>query len=664
LCGAVLVVAGVAVYVASVVSGTPSISSLTPHEAGQSSIVYAGDNSVLGYARSSEFRVPVSSQAVSPNIKNATVAIEDEHFYQHGGVDFSGIVRAMLADLTSGKTVQGGSTITQQLVRALYIPTAERTIDRKIREAKLAHDLEAHQSKDWILNSYLNVVPYGTNNGRTATGVEAASEIYFSKHANDLTLDQAALLAGLPQAPSTYNPFRDPDAAMARRNDVLGRMAKDKMISPSEAAQASAAPLGLKPSPDIDRQREPYFFDYVQDQMIDRYGVAAYRTGGLKIYTTIDPRLQDDARRAIHNQLSEPGDPASALVSIDPATGGIKAMASSTDHASHPFNLAVQGHRQPGSTFKAMVLATAIRQGIDPNATFYTSKPLDLDLPGYGHFHVDTFDRHYAGRENVTKATLTSDNTVFAQLDLDVGPQEVANTAKAMGITSKLEGLPAEGLGGLREGVTPLELADAYATLAAGGVHRAPEAIAKVVFPDGHVDDPGAPAQTRAFSDGVASAVTQILQQDLQSGTAKDANYGCPAAGKTGTTDDYKDAWFAGYTPSLATSVWVGYPATAQPMQDVHGMQVTGGTIPADITRDYMQRARGQNCEPFPPPTEPAQLSPFKGHYTAPEPPPPPPPVPQPEPPPDQPLPPPGYDPRFYETPPQAVPPPPGHNKQ
>jgi penicillin-binding protein 1A len=660
MCVLVLVVAGVAIYVASVVAGTPSLGSLTPQDAGQSSIVYAGDNSALGYARSSEFRVPVPSEAISPNLKNAAVAIEDEHFYQHSGVDFSGIARAMLADLTSGKTVQGGSTITQQLVRALYIPTAQRTIDRKIREAKLAHDLEAHHSKDWVLDSYLNVVPYGTNDGRTAIGIEAASQVYFSKHANDLTLDQAALLAGLPQAPSTYNPFRDPDTAIARRNDVLGRMVKDKMVSPSDAAQAAAAPLGLHPSPDIDRQREPYFFDYVQDQMINRYGEAAYRTGGLKIYTTIDPRLQDDARRAIHNQLSEPGDPASALVSIDPATGGIKAMASSTDHASHPFNLAAQAHRQPGSTFKAMVLATAIRQGIDPNSTFYMSKPLDLDLPDYGHLHVATFDQHYAGRENLTKATLTSDNTVFAQLDLDLGPQEVANTAKAMGITSKLQGVPAEGLGGLQEGVSPVELADAYATLASGGIHRAPQAITKVVFPDGHVDDLGAPTQDRAFSDGVASAVTQILQQDLQTGTAKDANTGCPGAGKTGTTDDYKDAWFAGYTPSLATSVWVGYPSPAQPMLDVHGMQVMGGTIPAYITRDYMQRARGHNCEPFPPPTEPAQLSPFNGHYTAPEPPPPPPPSPEPAPPPDLPPPPPGYDPRFYETPPPSTPPPPG----
>ena len=287
----------------------------------------------------------------------------------------------------------------------------------------------------------------------------------------------------------------------------------------------------------------------MQEKLIEHYGVGVYRRGGLKVYTTIDPKLQDAARKAIAGQLFDPADPASAIVSIDPATGYIRAMASSGTYKDRTFNLAAQGHRQPGSAFKTMVLTTAIRMGVNPNSTTYTSKPLDLNVPGYGPWKVKTYGNTYGGTMNLVRATLASDNTVYAQLIIDLGPKEVCKTAKMLGITTKLDCLPAEGLGGLRLGVSPLEMANAYATLASGGIRNEPKAIKKVVFPDGKSDDLGKPKRKRVISDGVAYEVTKILKQNVQSGTGTHANIGCPAAGKTGTTDNFNDAWFVGYTP-------------------------------------------------------------------------------------------------------------------
>jgi penicillin-binding protein 1A len=292
-------------------------------------------------------------------------------------------------------------------------------------------------------------------------------------------------------------------------------------------------------------------------------------------------------------------------------------MASSGRYNDRTFNLAAQGHRQPGSSFKPFVLTTAVLQGANPDTTIYVSKPVNLQIPGYGTWSPKTYSNTYSGAETLTKATLQSDNSVYAQLDLDVGPDKVAETAKLMGITSKLEGLPSEGLGGLTYGVSPLEMASAYATLAAGGVRSEPRAIRKVVFPDGKSDDLGKPKRKRVFSDGVASTVTKVLEKNVQAGTGTAANYGCPAAGKTGTTDEFVDAWFVGYTPDLATSVWVGYPNSRVSMTSVHGIAVAGGTFPAQIWHDYMSVAHGTACNSFPPPTTPAHFSTFYGDHAA-----------------------------------------------
>ena len=622
-----LLVVGVALlsaigYVIAIAADTPPLSELKPRDKGSTSIVYAADGSRLGYVRSDEIRTPVPWSDMPPAVRESTIAIEDERFYEHEGVDFSAIIRAGVRNLESGDAVQGGSTITQQLVRALYIEDPERNFERKIREAKLAQELEdehpGRAGKNWILREYLNSVPYGTNAGRTSIGVEAAAMTYFSKHARNLELHEAALLAGLPQAPSQYNPFRNPTAALERRNEVLQKMAENDFITLAEAESASSQPLALEPG--IDRyttRREPYFFDYVEEQLIEEYGVGAYRRGGLKIHTTIDPELQDAGRAAIRSHLPYSTDPSSAIVAIDPATGYIKAMASSGTYQDRKFNLAAQGHRQPGSAFKTFVLVTALRQGVDPNSTTYVSKPLDLVVPEYGPWKVSTYDDSYGGTMDLVQATLRSDNTVYAQLDIDLGPKNVRETAEMMGITTPLDGIPAEGLGGLRLGVSPLEMANAYATLASYGIRNEPVAITKVEFPDGKTDDLGEPKRKRVFPEWVAYEATKILEQNVTSGTGTAAQIGCDAAGKTGTTDNFTDAWFVGYTPHLSTSVWVGYPDARVEMTSVHGISVAGGTFPAQIWNSFMTVAKGSECDSFRPSVDSPEFTPFYGEYAS-----------------------------------------------
>jgi penicillin-binding protein 1A len=604
-------VLSVAGYVIAVAATAPSLSELKPNDKAESSVIYAADGSRLGYVQADEIRTPIAWEDMPQHMRDATVAIEDERFYEHEGVDFNAIIRAGIKNIESGETVQGGSTITQQLVRALYIKDPERTFTRKIREAKLASDLEKEHSKTWILQNYLNDVPYGTVGGRTAIGVEAAASTFFAKHARELTLPEAALLAGLPQAPSQYNPFRNPSAAIRRRNNVIEKMLENRMISPAEAEEAYQAELGLKRGTRYTQRREPYFFDYVQETLIERYGVGVYRRGGLKVYTTVDPALQDAARDAINSYVYDPTGPASAIVSVDPSNGEIKAMASSGTYQDRTFNLAAQGHRQPGSAFKTFVLTTAIRKGIDPDSTTYVSRPLDLNVDGYGPWQVKTYDGSYRGTMSLYSATLASDNTVYAQLIIDVGPKAVCETAKLLGITTQLDCLPAEGLGGLRLGVTPLEMASAYATLAAGGVRHRPTAIRKVVFPDGKSDDLESPKGKRVLSDGEAYEVTRILKANVLGGTGRTASgLGCPAAGKTGTTDNHNDAWFAGYTPHLSTAVWLGYPDALISTGE------QGGGRPTSIWTAYMSVAKGEDCDDFPEPEEPFQSSPFFGQYS------------------------------------------------
>jgi penicillin-binding protein 1A len=604
-------------WVLNVAADAPPLGSCKPVGKGGDSTVYAADGTRLGRINASVARTPVSIERIPKQLQLATVAIEDQRFYEHGGIDDQSIIRAAVANLEAGEAVEGGSTISQQLVRNLCIQNPERTLERKIVEAKLAQEYFEKHTRREILGSYLNIASYGTVEGSTAVGVGAAAKIFFSRPVWRLGLPQVALLAGLPQAPSEYNPIINPRAARERRNEVLAQMRKLGYISDGRAQAAMRSGLQLDVADDFFSHRQPYFFDYVEDKLLEHYGVNTVRRGGLEIHTTIDLDLQRVGLEAIRSTLPYSTDPASALVSIDPRNGNIRAMVSSSSYAQSQFNLAAQGHRQPGSTFKAFVLTTAIKQGIDPYSTYYDSKPLDLTLPQWGHWEVHTADEGYQGTVNLQQATVTSDNTVFAQLDLDVGPENVARTAESMGITSKLDGIPAEGIGGLRIGVSPLEMSDAYATLASGGVHHDPVAIEKVVFPNGHVDHPEGPNPERVLSRPVAWEVTRLLHDNITEGTGTAAYTGCAGeAGKTGTTDRYTDAWFAGYTPRLATVVWVGYPESNEiEMTSVHGITVFGGTFPAEIWNRVYEEGEVP-CEEFSEPSQQISWASYYGQFT------------------------------------------------
>jgi penicillin-binding protein 1A len=575
-----------------------NLSALRPVKIGQNSFVYAANGSLLGSIPAERNRQAVRAQDMSPWIRKATVAIEDRRFYEHGGLDVEGIARAAVADVRAGRVVEGGSTITQQLVRNLFISN-ERTVKRKLKEACLATKLDRKWTKSKILTTYLNQVYYGNH----AYGIEAASRTYFSKPARALTLSQAAMLAGLTQAPSVYDPFVASARVVARRNEVLTSMLQTAVITPRQYRQATSALLRLHPGRLYSEIREPYFFGYVRNKLIEAYGANEVAKGGLTVYTTIRPRYQRLAETAIRETLNLQTDPAAALISIEPRTGAIRAMTAVIPRRpKNQFNLLSQARRQPGSTFKTFVLTAAIEQGINPDSTYYISAPFTYRPSPVGNcddgswWCVHTYDNTYNGWTSIRTATIRSDNSVYAQLTLDVTPERVAQVARRMGVRSPLQVngqyVPAMGLGSVA--VTPIDLASAYATLAAGGVYAEPMAIRKVVFPNGRVDTQagwGQPQRHRAISEGVAAVVTSILAQNIQYGTGVRANIDRPAAGKTGTNEKHADAWFAGYTPDLATTVWVGYTRAEIPMENVHGIAVAGGTFPAEIWHLFMQPA-------------------------------------------------------------------------
>jgi penicillin-binding protein 1A len=583
------------------------LNDLQPASIGANSFIYAADGSLLGSIPAEKNRQPVSLAETSKWMARATVAIEDRRFYQHGGIDFQGIARAAVKDVRAGRAVEGGSTITQQLVRNLYIRHHERTLRRKVVEACLAVRLSRRHSRDWILRNYMNTVYYGNH----AYGVEAAAQTYFSRRAKKLSLLQSALLAGLPQAPSVYDPFKNPARAIERRNQVLEALYENGDISYANYREAiRVTDLKLNPGKIYTRIREPYFFSYVREELIKKYGAEKVRSGGLKVYTTIDRRMQRAANRAMQETLYYDDDPASAIVAIDPRNGAIKTMTAVTPGRSgNQFNLAAQARRQAGSTFKTFVLTEAVSEGVNPDSTSYPSSPFRYQPDPYSKpWEVETYSHTYLGSASITRATLASDNTVFARLTLDLGPENVAAMAYRLGIASSLKSkegayVPSLGLGSI--GVSPLDMASAYATIAAGGIYSKPMAIRKVELPrlDGNgwsVDKDaswGKPERQRVIADWVAAEVTEILEMNIQSGTGVGASIGRTAGGKTGTTENHADAWFCGITPTLSATVWVGYPQAEIPMESVHGISVAGGTFPAQIWRLFMEEAIGSTPE-------------------------------------------------------------------
>jgi penicillin-binding protein 1A len=626
-----LAVGGLAVagWVVNVAHSAPNLKSLKPQIPGSPSEVFAANGESLGYIWAPTVRTPVKWAQIPRRLKQATIAIEDRRFYQHGALDYQGIVRAAIKDaVNGGGGLQGASTLTMQLIDNVYLPPhlrADHDLKYKIIQAKLAEQLEGMHTKNWILTNYLNDVPYGTVGGQTAYGVEAAAQMFFDKPVWKLTLAQSALLAGLPQAPSEYNPFIDKGAALDRRAEVLQAMVVAGDITQAEANRANREPLHPKGDNAYSVRRDPYVFDFIEQQVASDLcpktpnNCATLNKGGLKIHTTIDLRKQAIAEQAIASNYSTraeqggPGVAAAGLASVDTQNGHILAIATSGSYNQTKFDYPTQAHRQPGSSFKVFALMTLIHDYHgDPNDTFYDSKFLPAGwLSADPTWSVHTAEDTYQGDISVTKATVLSDNTVFAQLAADIGWSKLDATAHAMGITSPLDGNPAEVIGGLRVGVTPLEMADAYATIANGGTHVPATIIGKVQFADGSTRNFGNPRSDRVFTDGETYAATQVLKGVITSGTGTAANYGCPAAGKTGTANDLENAWFVGYTPRMSTAVWVGYPQGNIPMSDGFG-----GALAAPIWHNYMQAASGSYCGEFPTPTDPFHGTPFFGHFS------------------------------------------------
>jgi penicillin-binding protein 1A len=581
-----------------------------PRELGRTSFVYAADDSFLGTIPSTVNRQLVPGDRISPWAKRATIAIEDRRFHEHEGVDYHAVARAALKNLKQGEIVEGASTLTQQLVRDLYLSN-DRTFERKKQEACLALALDAAWTKERILTTYLNRVFYGNR----AYGIGAAAQTYFSRRPYALGPAQAALLAGIIRAPSLYDPLRRPKTALARRNVVLDAMAETGALTRARAEELKAKPLGLKRGRLYETRRQRTFFDFVVRRLESAYGRERVRNGGLRVHTTLSPRLQQLARDAQQAVLASRGDPATAVVSVDPRNGAIRTMLSRAPGRSLDFNLAVQGSRQAGSSFKPFVLAEAIRRGANPYTTVYDSSEFSF-VPGPGQkpWEPKTYSGETYGPSTLAQATLRSDNLVYAKLTLDLGPRSVARLAERLGVRSPLDPVASIGLG--VNDVTVLDMASAYATLAAGGTYREPFAIRKVVLPGGrrdteHFTRAGA---VQALSDGVAYRVTKILEENVERGTGTAAQLGRPVAGKTCTTDRHTDAWFVGYVPQLATAVWVGYPAETRRMLDVHGIRVTGGSFPAQTWAAYMgpalERAR---VEPWLEPTAPVEYEPWRG---------------------------------------------------
>jgi len=557
--------------------------------------VYASNGTtVLAILRGSQSRILVPSQAISPWMKDAIVAIEDRRFYEHHGVDVRGMLRAVIADITHHGAVQGGSTITQQFIKNAFL-TNQKSIGRKLVEAALAWQLERKWTKDQILTAYLNTVYFG--NG--AYGVEQASRIYFRKHASQLNIAQAALLAGIPEDPSLWDPVAHPREARARRDLVLEEMLREGWITQSQYDEWHGYPMPNPQNvslPPTQNTVAPYFANYVKDQLIQHYGAAWTLGGGLKVKTTLDVDLQRYARQAIQSVLPANGtNPAAALVAMRVSDGGIVAMVGGSNYHKNQFNLAAQGERQPGSSFKPFVLATALRDGIAPSSIF-VSKPVTINADGK-LWKVNNYEGEYLGPIDLTHAIAYSDNSVFSQLTALVGPRNVAQTAHALGITSPLQGYFAIGLGA--EPATPVEMARAYTSFADGGARidgaltgNVPRAIATVTDTKGHVQD-NAPARVPVLTTNQAELINQLLQGVVQYGTGTAAQLpGREVAGKTGTTENYGDAWFVGYTPQLVAAVWVGYPNRLVPMTtQFHGGPVAGGTYPALIWKAFMQKA-------------------------------------------------------------------------
>ncbi len=611
----------------SIAADLPSLTRFSLYRNEQSSFLYDDLGHPIGVL-SQQNRVIVTPSEIPPIVKEAVVSIEDKRFYHNSGVDLRGIARALVADIRGGGAVQGASTIEQQFIKNALQAQSHRTIFEKLREAALAYQLSHKWSKDKIITAYLNTIYFG--NG--AYGIEAAAETYFGHEpqhegcgtpGHELCVQQlqpweAALLAGVIQSPTAYNPAVYKTAALHRRNIVLFQMLEQGYITRPVYEQSIAKPLpsaaeieapSAQPVEGVD---VGYFTSWAQQQVIERYGAQRAFEGGLKIKTTLDLGLQRSAEQAVDSYFGEEG-PTASLVAIENSTGEVRAMVGGRNYDRYPFNLATDGERQPGSAFKAFDLAAALEHGISPYSV-WSSKPKEFVVSspnGPERFVVHNDEGAYSGSNTLIGATAYSDNSIYAEVGLEVGTQHIADLAHKMGITTPISTNPAMTIGGLTVGVTPLDMAHAYETIAHNGDRMSgtmtesgqPVALQEVTagsepLPDGNHTDRNRVIAIRVLPPSVAQTETGVLETVLEYGTGKAAAIGQFAAGKTGTTSNYGDAWFVGWDSKYTVAVWVGYPEKLVPMtNDYDGGPVLGGTFPALIWHDFMTSALQLDAE-------------------------------------------------------------------
>jgi penicillin-binding protein 1A len=634
----------------AVAQDLPSLESRAQYDAAQNSTVLDVNGEKIATLTNNEGRIIVDSADIAPTMKEAVVAIEDERFYEHRGVDFQGIARALYQDVLSGSAQQGGSTITQQFVKNALAAQDSRTILQKLREAALAYQLERNWNKDKILTEYLNSIYFGEG----AYGIEAAAKTYFgSEHpgcGQDLSGDgescasqllpwEAAMLAGIISSPSAYSPRANPQSAAERRNLVLQKMADQGFIAPESLTQyqEEQIPAPSEVEPPAEDSAAPYFTSWLRQQLVDQYGAGEAFAGGLEVTSTLDLELQREVEGIVASRLAGI-EPTASVVVLDNVNAGVRAMIGGNDFEKEPFNLATNGQRQPGSAFKPFTLVTALDQGRSSEEVF-TSAPQEIPymvevekkngkterLPDL--FEVNNYEDSYLGSASLATATTYSDNSVYAQVGSQVGPANVAATAQELGIETdissanrySIEGGPFEPynpaiiLGGLEVGVTPLEMAHAYNTLANEGRRVSgtlaassggPLGIESVKGPDDGDDEfaktaNGTGGQNKvlyeeAVSPEVATTATGILETVVESGTGENAATAEPTWGKTGTTDDNGDAWFVGATDEITVAVWVGHADAVKPMlTEFAGQPVDGGTFPALIFSDVVEAWEG-----------------------------------------------------------------------
>ncbi|MDD7677599.1 MAG: penicillin-binding protein 1A [Anaerovibrio sp.] len=549
-----------------------------------SSQIYDINGNELANVHAEQNRVPVKISQVPEHLKDAFIAVEDVRFYDHAGVDPKGIMRALIANITNKGVAEGGSTITQQLAKNAYL-TQDRTYKRKIQEIFLALQLERRYTKDEILELYLNQIYFGQG----AYGVQAAAKTYFGKDVKDLDLNECAMLAGIPKSPNYFSPLNNLQAAQERKGVVLDQMAKYGYISSSTASKTKAESLNLvKPQKQDTTGLAAYFIDYVTQLMIEKYGADAVYQEGLKIYTTLDVDMQKAAEAAMQNLPTYSTDgsgnkqPQGALVAIEPSTGYIKAMVGG--RGTDQFNRATMAERQPGSSFKPFVFAAALENGLTPSSTV-EDKPINI-----GGWQPQNYSRNFNGTVTMRYVAEQSLNVPTIKIAQEVGMEKIIYLAEKMGITTFVkEGSAndmnyAVSIGGMTKGVTPLEMTSAYGTFANDGVHVEPVAIVKVLNQKGEVLEEAHPKSEQVLKKSTANNLTSMLMGVIARGTGTRANIGRPAAGKTGTTDNYQDAWFVGYVPDLVTGVWVGCDDNARMGS------MTGGTTPATIWKAFMSK--------------------------------------------------------------------------